>query len=108
MYSNLLCVVTKHLHITSKPCQLAVFFRFRSTVISYANSDAYIAEYETFGDEYTSKDLLKNRTFVELGFGSRIIPTMRTVPWQNKSSESPTGLPTIKPLSIEAPQFMDR
>jgi hypothetical protein len=29
---------------------------------------------------------------------SRIFPTTQTVPWQSKSSKSPTGPPTIKPL----------
>ncbi|OKU33411.1 transposase [Escherichia coli] len=34
---------------------------------------------------------------------SRIFPTTQTVPWQSKSSKSPTGPPTIKPSSTVAP-----
>lgn len=30
-------------------------------------------------------------------------PTTQTVPWQRKSSKSPTGPPTIKPSSTVAP-----
>jgi hypothetical protein len=40
--------------------------------------------------------LLNKSNFAELKIRSRILPTTQTIPWQSKSSESPTGPPTTK------------